>query len=189
MMLNNPSSPEVLADLLQGVQHGDEAAFQELFLLTRVRLTQVVTATVRSPEHAAEVVQEVYLYVWLNAGSFDVERGSALGWLMMLARRRAVDRVRHVVRATRRDHRIAAADAIAVPDVAEIGLARHAAAELRAALAQLSPAQRDAVVLTFLDGYTHAQAALMLSIPLGTLKTRVRSGVINLRHHLDTRVA
>ena len=171
------------------VERGDEDAFRELYDLTHARVTRVVTAVVRSPEHAAEVVQELYLYVWLHASSFDEGRGSVLGWLMMLARRRAVDRVRRVARASRREHRDAVTTQLTVPDVADLGLARHEAAQLRGAVQQLSERQRDAVVLTFLRGYTHEQAASMLSIPLGTLKTRVRAGVINLRDHFETPAA
>jgi RNA polymerase sigma-70 factor (ECF subfamily) len=171
----------VLAPLVARVQDGDEAAFRELYDLTHARVSRVVTATVRSPEHSAEVVQEVYLYAWLNAASFDEVRGTVLGWLMMLARRRAVDRVRHVVRSHRRDLHDARTAELTVPDVAELGLARHEAAQLTTAIQQLSALQRDAVVLTFLDGYTHQQAARLLRVPLGTLKTRVRAGVTSLR--------
>ena len=190
MTIQGPcSASSVPAILLEGVQRGEEDAFDELYNLTHVQVARVVTALLRSPEHAAEVVQEVYLYVWQNAGSFDEGRGAVLAWLMMLARRRAVDRVRHVVRAQRRDQNSAGGSELVVPDVAEIGMARHEAAQLRCAVGQLTTLQRDAVVLTFLDGYTHQQAAQLLSVPLGTLKTRVRAGVLNLRDHLDTRAA
>ncbi len=182
-------SPAVLVGLLQRVRQEDDDAFAELYALTRRPVTRVVTATVRSPEHAAEVVQEVYLYVWQHAASFDEVRGSVLGWILMLARRRAVDRVRHVAGSVRRDQRDAAAADDSVPDVADLGLARYEAAELRRAVHRLSERQRDAVVLTFLHGYTHQQAAALLSIPLGTLKTRVRAGVTSLRGHLEVPAA
>ena len=173
-----------LVPLVERVRHRDEAAFSELYALTHARVSRVVTATVRSPEHAAEVVQEVYLSVWLGAASFDEMRGTVLGWLQMLAHRRAVDRVRHVVRARLRDQHDAATTEQTVADVADLGLARQEAAQLRLAVGRLSVVQRDAVALTFLDGYTHEQAALLLSVPLGTLKTRVRAGVLNLRQQL-----
>ena len=179
----------MLAPILRRVQTGDEAAFRELYDLTHARMSRVVLSLVRSPEHSAEVVQELYLYVWLNAATFDEVRGPALSWLTMLARRRAVDRVRHVARAKRRDQDDAAATELVAPDVAELGLARHDAARLRQALQQLSALQRDAVVLTFLDGHTHQEAAVLLCVPLGTLKTRVRAGVTSLRHHLQETAA
>ena len=108
---------------------------------------------------------------------------------MMLARRRAVDRVRHVVRTNQREQRDASTTDRTVPDVADLGLARHEARRLRGALQHLSALQRDAVVLTFLDGYTHEQAAVLLCVPLGTLKTRVRAGVIRLRRQLEAPAA
>lgn len=173
-----------LVPLVERVRQRDEAAFSELYELTHPRVSRVVTATVRSPEHAAEVVQEVYLSVWLGAASFDELRGTVLGWLQMLAHRRAVDRVRHVVRARLRDQHDAATAEQTVDDVADLGLARQEAAQLRVAVGRLSVFQREAVALTFLDGYTHEQAALLLSVPLGTLKTRVRAGVLSLRQQL-----
>lgn len=183
-------SPQtVLAGLLERVRCGDEDAFRQLYDLTHGRVARVVLATVRSPEHAAEVVQEVYLHVWLQAATFDAVQGPVLGWILMLARRRAVDRVRHVVRARIREQRDAASTELTTPDVADLGVARYEAAQLRGAIRHLSDRQRDAVVLTYLDGYTHEQAAVLLSVPLGTLKTRVRAGVMTLRHHLDAPAA
>ncbi|MGI3785652.1 MAG: sigma-70 family RNA polymerase sigma factor [Janthinobacterium lividum] len=190
MTIDSPSSSSAaLVLLLQRTHQGDEDAFRELYALTHRSVARVVTGTLRSPEHSAEVVQEVYLYVWQNASSFDEVRGSVLGWILMLARRRAVDRVRHVAGVVRRDHRDAAAADDTTPDVADIGLARHEADQLRRAVRRLTDRQRDAVVLTFLHGYTHEQAAALLRIPLGTLKTRVRAGVLSLRDHLEALAA
>ena len=145
----------------------------------------MVTATVRSPEHAAEVVQEVYLYVWLDAASFDEVRGTVLGWLLMLARRRAVDRVRHVVRARRPRRRTTPRPpSRPSPTWPTSGSPARRPRSCGWRVGRLSVVQRDAVALTFLDGYTHEQAAVLLSVPLGTLKTRVRAGVLSLRHQL-----
>jgi len=185
MTIDSASAPPaVLVHLLRGTQQGEEDAFRELYALTHRSVARVVTATLRSPEHSAEVVQEVYLHVWQHASSFDEMRGSVLGWILMLARRRAVDRVRHVAGVVRRDHRDAATADVTTPDVADLGVARHEADQLRRAVGRLSDRQREAVVLTFLRGLTHEQAAALLSIPLGTLKTRVRAGVTSLRDHL-----
>jgi RNA polymerase sigma-70 factor, ECF subfamily len=173
-----------LADLLHRVQGGDEVAFGDLYDLTQERVAQVVVRTVVAPQHSAEVVQEVYLYVWQHARSFDQTRGSVLGWLTMLAHRRAVDRVRSVVRSTRRDHRNALDEGLLVADAADLGMARHEAAQLRGAVRLLSLPQRDALVLTFWQGYTHQQAAVILSVPVGTLKSRIRDAVKKLRRQL-----
>lgn len=160
---------------------GDELAFRQLYDLTARRVAQVVARTLRSPDQTADVVQEVFLQVWQDAGRFDRARGSVLGWLTTMAHRRAVDRVRLVIRRAERDHRAAVVEPTTVPDVAEVGLARVEATALRVAVALLPPRQREAVVLTFFDGYSHQQAALALSVPLGTLKSRVQCAVATLR--------
>ena len=178
-----------LAALVQQVQLGDEGAFRDLYDLTHERVSLVVGRTVVAPQHSAEVVQEVYLYAWQHARSFDETRGSVIGWLTMLAHRRAVDRVRSVVRSTRRDDRSAQDGSLITADVADLGLALHEAAQLRVAVQLLTRRQRDALVLTFWQGYTHQQAAQILSVPLGTLKSRVRDGIRNLRRQLGSPVA
>lgn len=178
-----------LADLVAQVQEGDDRAFRELYALTHRQLLQAVDRTTRAPDHTVEVVQDVYLYVWQHARTFDTSRGSVLGWLLMLAHRRAVDRVRHVSRATVRDQRCAAEADLPVEDAAVLGIARHEATQVREALRRLSDRQREAVALTFLHGYSHREAALHLQVPLGTLKTRVRNGLASLRVQLGPRVA
>ena len=136
----------------------------------------------RAPDHAVEVLQEVFLYAWQHARCYDLEQGTVLGWLIMLARRRAIDRIRTVTRSAARDHRTSLDPTHAVvPDIAEVGIARLEAARLRAAVHRLNTKQRDAVTLTYLHGYTHEEAAALLRVPLGTMKTRVRAGVATLR--------
>ena len=166
-------------------QNGDEAAFVDLYDLTHAVVHGVVQRTLRAPDQAVEVLQEVFLYAWEHARCYDPRAGTVLGWLTMLARRRAIDRIRAVTRSAARDHRASLDPTYAVvPDVAEVGVAHLEAARLRAAVRQLNVKQRDAVILTYLDGYTHQEAAALLRIPLGTMKTRVRSGVATLRDQL-----
>lgn len=176
-----PTLNDTLRQLMQGVQAGDERAFEHVYDLTVVQVARVVARTVRVPEHSDEVVQEVYLHVWQHARSFDPTRGSLMGWLVTLAHRRAVDRVRHVVQAVARDQRNADEEELASPDVAELGLARIEAAQLHAALRRLTLKQREAVVLIYLHGWPYAHAAQHLGVPVGTLKTRARAGVAALR--------
>ena len=175
-----------LAGLMVRVQHGDQAAFAELYDATQVRVGCIVQRTLRAPDQAVEVLQEVFLYAWEHARSYDADLGTVLGWLAMVARRRAIDRVRAVTRSIVRDDRASRDPSNAVvPDVADLGVARHEAMRLRAALHLLSTKQREAVALTYLGGYTHQEAATLLCVPLGTLKTRVREGVAKLRDQLD----
>lgn len=184
-LVERPSDPDALVSLMARVREGDDAAFRDLYDLTVPRVTRVVSATTRSPEHAAEVVQEVFLYAWQHTGSYDPARGSVVGWLGMIAHRRAVDRVRSVVRADVRDRRSSLTNDAAAPDTADLGIARHEAFQLRGQLDHLTLAQRQAVVATYLDGYTHQEAARLLSIPVGTLKSRIRAGLAVLRARLD----
>lgn len=182
MTTNGPAClPSALDLLLKRVRHGDDEAFHQFYELTRARTSRVVADVLKAPEHSADVVQEVYLQVWQQSAAFDPLLGSALAWLTTLARRRAVDRVRQVVSSRRREQRDAATSDQHVADSADEGVARHEAARLREAVTLLSDHQREAVVLTYLYGYSNQEAATMLSLPLGTLKTRVRAGVINLR--------
>ncbi len=167
------------------VQSGDEAAFADLYDLTHVRVGSIIARTLRAPEHSAEVMQEVFLYAWQNAQSYDPARGTIITWLAVLARGRAIDRVRAVTRSVARDHRHIDLDQDVVPDVADLGIALHEAAQLRDAVQRLDAKQREAVELTHLGGYTQQEAAILLSVPLGTLKTRVRAGLASLRANLQ----
>lgn len=178
-----------LLSLLIRIELGDLDAFRDLHDLTCVQLSSVIRRTVSAPDHSVEVLQEVFLYVWQNAGAYDVTRGPVIGWLKMVARHRAVDRVRSVARSRARDQREYSLTASVSPDVADIGIARHEAAQLRRTVDRLSLVQRDAVALTYLDGYSHQEAAELLKIPLGTLKSRIRLGVASLRQLLDVPVA
>lgn len=177
------SIPEsnLFASLMVAVQRGDEAAFAQLYDLTRNRVGRALARTLRAPDQSAEVMQEVYLYAWQHARAYDSALGTVLGWLTMLAHRRAVDRVRAITRARARDHREYHLSPSACPDVADDGIARHDAARLHTAVHRLGTAQREAVALTYLHGYTHKEAAELLSVPLGTLKSRIRAGLANLR--------
>lgn len=178
-----------LVALMARVQHGDQDAFRDLYDHSVPIAHAVAVRTTRSPEHAAEVVQEVYLHVWQHAADFVPERGSVLGWMLMLVHRRAVDRVRSVTSSNLRDQRDADRAAATVPDVAELGLARLDALALRRAVGRLSSKQRDAVTLTYLQGLTVREAAVRLGIPGGTVKTRVRDGITALRGHLGADAA
>jgi len=163
------------------VQAGDQDAFRELYDSTCVQVNQAVARTLRAPEHTVEVVQDVYLHAWEHARSFDQARGSVLGWLKTIAHRRAVDRVRHVVRAVSRDQRVAIGHDTPTPDASQLGLANVEADRLHVALRGLSAKQREALVATYLHGWSFPQASQRLRVPVATLKTRARDGLAALR--------
>lgn len=181
-----PESPTELSAhlsaLLGRCARADEQAFAELYDATARRVHGLVLRVVRDPSQAEEVTQEVYLQVWRTATRFDADKGSALSWLMTLAHRRAVDRVRAAEAATRQDttyhQRTQVVPHDATAEAAETSLE---ARRVRAALSELTTVQREALELAYFGGYTHTEVATMLDLPVGTAKTRIRDGLIRLR--------
>ena len=149
-----------LADLLRRSSRGDEAAFAALYDATSRRLFGLVLRVVRDHAMSEEVTQEVYLDVWRQSARFDAQRGSALSWLMTIAHRTAVDRVRSSEASRRRDDAHAAASHdVEFDATAEAAQATLEAQRVRRALATLTDAQRSAVELAYLGGYTHTEVA------------------------------
>ena len=174
-----------LADLLRRSARGDEAAFAALYDATAARLFRLVLRVVRDHAMSEEVTQEVYLDVWRQSARFDPGRGSAMSWLMTIAHRTAVDRVRASEASRRRDDAHAAtSQEVEFDTTAESAQASLEAQRVRRALTTLTDAQRHAVELAYLGGYTHTEVARLLDLPLGTAKTRIRDGLIRLRDTL-----
>lgn len=171
-----------LASLMQASSRGDEGAFAQLYDATSARAYGLALRVVRNPAHAEEVVQEAYLDAWRTSGRFDPARGSAIGWLLTIVHRKAVDRVRSAEAATARDatyHR--ESQATEHDSTVESAHASLEGQRVRSAVAGLTAVQRQAVELAFLGGYTHTEVATMLDVPVGTAKTRIRDGLIRLR--------
>jgi len=174
-----------LPKLLAGSARGDQRAFAKLYDLTSARVYGMVLRVVRDRAQAAEVTQDVYLQVWREAARFDPDVGTAVAWLLMIAHRRAVDRVRAAQSATRREDRYATTQTERPYDqVAEAAQANLDAQRVRRALDDLTTVQRDALQLAYFGGYTHREVADLLHIPMGTAKTRIRDGLIRLRDSL-----
>lgn len=174
-----------LVDLLQRSARGQEAAFAELYDLTCSRLYGVVLKVLRSPDQAAEVTQEVYVEIWRQASRFSTERGSVMSWMVTIAHRRAVDRVRSAVSESRRDSDWARLDAERPRDLVWDTLEHRLDTErVRKGMDSLTAVQREAVSLAYFSGYTHREVAGLLKLPLGTVKTRIRDGLIGLRDAL-----
>ena len=179
------ASPETPEDLLALVARGDRAAFDRLYDRYADAVYGLVRRVLRDPAQSEEVTQEVLVDLWRTATSFDPERGSASTWVMTIAHRRAVDRVRSAQASTLRDTRVALlGEEPAYDIVAETVEHRMESEQVVRALKDLTDLQREAVTLAFYGGYTHVQIADLLGVPLGTVKTRIRDGLIRMRDRL-----
>jgi RNA polymerase sigma-70 factor (ECF subfamily) len=169
-----------LDTLLTHVAKGDQAAFEALYDQLGASVYGLVRRVLRNPSQAEEVAQEVLLEVWRAASRFDPARGSAATWVLTIAHRRAIDRVRAEQAATAREQRTAEAPA-ATDEVAETVEASMDAERLRRCLAGLTELQRESITLAYYGGYSYAQVAALLDTALGTIKTRIRDGLTRLR--------
>lgn len=171
--------------LLLRVARGDQEAFELLFRHVAGAVLGVARRVLRDPEQAQEVAQEVMVEVWRTAPRFDPDRGSVMTWVLTMAHRRAVDRVRSAQASTDREHRVARQEHITPFDeVAEAVEARFERQQVRTALGSLTEVQREAVELAYYGGLTQREVATLLGLPLGTVKTRMRDGLIRLRDEL-----
>lgn len=174
--------PAALAELLRRSARGDQAAFGQLYDATAARMHGMVLRVIRDPAQAEEVTQEVFLDVWRQASRFDGERGTPLAWMLTIAHRKAVDRVRAAEASSRRDTSYHQHNQPVEHDTtAEAAHAALEAKRVRTALDALTAVQREALQLAYFGGYTHTEVATMLDIPVGTAKTRIRDGLIRLR--------
>jgi RNA polymerase sigma-70 factor (ECF subfamily) len=174
-----------LAELLQSSGRGDEQAFATLYDAVATRLHGLVLRVVRDPAQAEEVTQEAMVEIWRQSARFDPALGSPLSWLMTIAHRRAVDRVRSAEATSRRDTSYHQQNQVTDHDsTAEAATQNLEGRRVRQALGSLTDTQRGALELAYFGGYTHNEVATMLGIPLGTAKTRIRDGLIRLRDAL-----
>jgi RNA polymerase sigma-70 factor (ECF subfamily) len=137
------------------------------------------------PAQSEEVAQEVFLEIWQNAPRFDGSKGTASTWIMTMAHRRAIDRIRASQSGRDRDVKIGIRDiAVSYDNVAETVETTIEHERVQVAMAQLTEPQRQAVALAYYGGHTQSEVAELLDIPLGTVKTRLRDGMIRLRDEL-----
>ncbi len=171
-----------LEELVAKVAFGDQDAFGSLYDAVAGPVLGLVRRVLRDPAQSEEVTQEVMLEIWRTAARFRPERGAAMSWVMTMAHRRAVDRVRSAQAATDREHRAAAASQTpAYDEVVEQVESRIEREQVRRCLRGLTELQRESVTLAYYRGCTYREVAELLGVPLGTVKTRLRDGLIRLR--------
>ncbi len=170
--------------LLVRAGRGDQTAFAELFDLLSPMVHGVVRKVVRDPAISDEVTQEVFVELWRLAARFDGTKGSARSWASTLAHRRAIDRVRSEQASRDRQDRDGAQTAVSHDTVAAEVEASMDQARVRRALTQLSELQREAVELAYFGGHTYREVAVLLGVAEGTVKSRIRDGLIRLRDEL-----
>lgn len=177
-----PAGPTA-EELMVRVAKGDERAFELLYDQLAGPIFGLVRRIVRDSAQSEEVAQEVLVELWRTATRYAPEKGSALNWAMTLAHRRAVDRVRSARASTEREQKATFEAARGRPfdEVAESVTARLERSQVRKCLSFLTDLQRESVLLAYYQGYTYREVAEVLSTPQGTIKTRLRDGLIRLR--------
>ena len=182
-MPSGDALPAALEDVLSEVARGDQAAFAELYDRVHTQVYGLVRRVLRDPAQSEEITQEVLLDVWRTASRFDRSRGSGTAWIMTMAHRRAVDRVRSEQSSRNRDNKVGVRDHAVegFDEVAETVEVRLEHQQVRQAMERLTDLQRESIELAYYGGYTYREVADLLDTPLGTVKTRLRDGLIRLR--------
>jgi RNA polymerase sigma-70 factor, ECF subfamily len=172
------------ATLVQSIAAGDQLALHALYERAHRPVFTLIMRLTANRETAEELTIDVFHDVWRHASRYDAANGTVLGWIMNQARSRAIDRLRFESRKKRSDSGYAQPQAEVAADPRDVIELRQEGEALCAALAALTPDERQAIETTFFAGLTHAEAAARLNQPLGTIKTRIRSGLHKLRYRL-----
>jgi len=172
------------SDLLHAIARGDEAALATCYDRYRVILFSLILRILHDRQEAEDVLQDVFMQVWRKARDFDESRGRAFTWLVTIARSRALDRLRGAGSRARLQTEAAQAPPNDIVDPAAEAQRSEHGTIVRQALAELSDDQQKALYLGYFEGLTQTEIATRLDAPLGTVKTRMRSGLLKLRELL-----
>jgi RNA polymerase sigma-70 factor (ECF subfamily) len=166
--------------VLRRVARGDQLAFETVYDQLSRPVYGVIRRVLRDPAQSEEVTQEVLLEVWRTASRFDSAQGSAATWVLTIAHRRAIDRVRSAAAAAEREQKTAD---IPTPhdEVVDAVEARLDRERVQRCLGSLTDIQRESITLAYYGGYTYRQVAALLGVTLAAIKTRIRDGLIRMR--------
>ena len=170
-----------LNQLLRRVATGDEYAYEVIYHQLSRPVYGVIRRVVRDRAQSEEVAQEVLLEVWRTASRFDPAKGSAAAWVMTMAHRRAIDRVRSEVAAAEREQRVAWVGPDAADDFADVIEANLDRDRVWGCVGQLTAVQRESITLAYYNGYTYRQVSARLGVTLAAIKTRIRDGLLRMR--------
>lgn len=185
----NPAAAPRLEELIRQVALGDQDAFSSVYDAVAGPVLGVVRSVLRDRAQSEEVTQEVLVEMWRGASRYREDLGSAMNWVLTLAHRRAVDRVRSVEASVARERRIGLLERTpAYDEVTEQVETRLEQEQVRRCLRTLTERQRESVTLAYYRGLTYREVAELLTLPLGTVKTRLRDGLIRLRDCLGVSV-
>jgi len=179
--------PSQEIDLMRRIAAGDGEALSQVFDLHSPVVLGLLVRILGRRSEAEEILQEVFLQIWTQADRYDSEKATPRGWMLMLARSRALDQLRRRNASQRRDEAVADGEA---RWEGPVGTARLEDSErhgrIASALSVLTPEQRHCIELAFFEGLTHTQIAERLQAPLGTVKSRILLGMGKLRQELST---
>ncbi|WP_439031345.1 sigma-70 family RNA polymerase sigma factor [Gordonia terrae] len=183
------SESQLLRELVASVAAQDRAAFTRLYDLTSSRIYGLAVRVVRDRQYAEEIVQEAYLQYWVHAGDYDPARGSVITWMMTIAHRRAVDRVRTEGMQTERISEYGVRNAEPeVPSNIPLEVVVQAAQRntLHTCLGQLTDLQRGSIEMSYFAGLSYPEVAQRTATPLPTTKSRIRDGLRRLKTCMDS---
>ncbi len=188
MTIDTPASESTETELLARIADGDTGAFSQFYDQLANVLFSIAVRILGDAHDAEDVVQEVFVLIWARAGSYDPKLGKPVTWAITLLRHKAIDRLR----VSQRRHRLveaATTEQLAGDIFHEAAsdelLGKEAARAVRVAVAQLAPEQKQAIEMAFFSGLTQTEIADTLQAPLGTVKARIRRGMLELREALE----
>ena len=176
-------------ELIQRIANGDQAAFAALYDRLSPILYSMALRMMNDASEAEDVLQDGFVYIWQRANTFDASRGSPISWAITIVRHKAIDRLRVRLRGERLRERASASPELASDKDDQSALEpflRERRAQVKSALTQLPGEQREALQLAFFSGLTHQQIAAKIAAPLGTVKARIRRGLLQLRQLLQS---